>query len=186
MRPSVPVRMPLAPNRRATGVSVRASQSPSDPFAPPTASSRPSDETIRQLEARLSNGLRSMAKLLACALLQAERSELAIGERLTNADIAVRRTCFNFTAKHLIPMFVTVAGMTFLGCYLSLLAFALAQDNTAELLQRYGFMYLTLPYITWPLATVIVWVANLVLDQTPGPWQLSGRRGRFNRRLDRP
>lgn len=135
----------------------------------------PSDETIRQLEARLSNGLRRMAKLLACALLQAERSELAIGERLTNADIAVRRTCFNFTAKHLIPMFVTVAGMTFLGCYLSLLAFALAQDNTAELLQRYGFMYLTLPYITWPLATVIVYLLPVVLSAGAVMYRLDRR-----------
>jgi len=39
----------------------------------------------------------------------------------------------------------------------------------------------------WTLvaATVIVWLANMVLDQTPGPWQLSGRRGRMNRWLGR-
>jgi len=39
---------------------------------------------------------------------------------------------------------------------------------------------------TLVLATVIVWLVNLVLDQTPGPWQLSGRRGRINRRLQAP
>jgi putative membrane protein len=35
----------------------------------------------------------------------------------------------------------------------------------------------------WTLvgATVIVWLANMVLDATPGPWQLAGRRGRRNR-----
>jgi putative membrane protein len=38
---------------------------------------------------------------------------------------------------------------------------------------------------TLVLATVIVWLVNMVLDQTPGPWQLSGRRGRFNRALGR-
>ena len=32
----------------------------------------------------------------------------------------------------------------------------------------------------WTLveATLIVWVANLVLDMTPGPWQVAGKRGR--------
>jgi putative membrane protein len=35
----------------------------------------------------------------------------------------------------------------------------------------------------WTLveATVIVWIANLVLDLTPGPWQITGRRGRLTR-----
>jgi putative membrane protein len=33
----------------------------------------------------------------------------------------------------------------------------------------------------WTLvgATVIVWVVNMVLDLTPGPWQLTGRRRRL-------
>ena len=39
---------------------------------------------------------------------------------------------------------------------------------------------------TLVLATVIVWLANLVLDSTPGPWQLTGRRLRWRRRLERP
>ena len=39
---------------------------------------------------------------------------------------------------------------------------------------------------TLVLATVIVWIVNMVLDATPGPWQLSGRRGRINRLLRRP
>ena len=35
----------------------------------------------------------------------------------------------------------------------------------------------------WTLvwATVIVWIVNLALDFTPGPWQISGKRGRINR-----
>ena len=39
----------------------------------------------------------------------------------------------------------------------------------------------------WTLAgaTVIVWLVNMVLDVTPGPWQLSGRRARFARALRR-
>ena len=39
---------------------------------------------------------------------------------------------------------------------------------------------------TLVLATVIVWLANLLLDSTPGPWQLTGRRLRWKRRLERP
>jgi putative membrane protein len=35
----------------------------------------------------------------------------------------------------------------------------------------------------WTLvaATVIVWLANVVLDLIPGPWQVTGRRRRFKR-----
>jgi len=138
-------------------------------------SDAPATETVRQLEARLSSGLRRMAKLLACALLQSESSELAIGARLSKAEIAVRPISFNFTAKHLILMFVTIAAVTLVGCYLSLLAFALAQDNTAALLQRYQFMFLTLPYITWPLATVIVYLLPIVLSAGAVMYRLDRR-----------
>ncbi len=34
-------------------------------------------------------------------------------------------------------------------------------------------------------ATLIVWFVNVVLDMTPGPWQLTGKRARRNRRLGR-
>jgi putative membrane protein len=36
----------------------------------------------------------------------------------------------------------------------------------------------------WTLveATLIVWLVNVLLDLAPGPWQLTGRRGRRNRR----
>ncbi|MGZ4177426.1 MAG: phage holin family protein [Solirubrobacteraceae bacterium] len=36
----------------------------------------------------------------------------------------------------------------------------------------------------WTLvwATVIVWIVNVALDFTPGPWQIAGKRGRINRR----
>ncbi|MGO9959833.1 MAG: phage holin family protein [Solirubrobacteraceae bacterium] len=36
----------------------------------------------------------------------------------------------------------------------------------------------------WTLveATLIIWVVNVVLDFTPGPWQIAGRRGRRNAR----
>ena len=34
----------------------------------------------------------------------------------------------------------------------------------------------------WTLveATLIVWLVNLILDFTPGPWQITGKRRRFN------
>jgi putative membrane protein len=39
----------------------------------------------------------------------------------------------------------------------------------------------------WTLvgATVVVWLVNLALDLTPGPWQLTGRRRRMRRRRER-
>ena len=39
----------------------------------------------------------------------------------------------------------------------------------------------------WTLvgATLIVWLANLVLDFTPGPWQVTGRRRRLRRARER-
>ncbi|HJS97358.1 MAG TPA: phage holin family protein [Solirubrobacteraceae bacterium] len=39
----------------------------------------------------------------------------------------------------------------------------------------------------WTLvaATLIVWLVNLALDHTPGPWQVAGRRGRRNLRRGR-
>jgi len=38
-------------------------------------------------------------------------------------------------------------------------------------------------YGFWTLvkATLIVWLVNLMLDFIPGPWQISGRRGRARR-----
>jgi putative membrane protein len=39
----------------------------------------------------------------------------------------------------------------------------------------------------WTLvgATLIVWIVNLVLDHTPGPWQITGRRRRLRPRRQR-
>jgi putative membrane protein len=39
----------------------------------------------------------------------------------------------------------------------------------------------------WTLvaATLIVWLVNMALDHTPGPWQVAGRRGRRNIRRGR-
>jgi putative membrane protein len=42
-------------------------------------------------------------------------------------------------------------------------------------------------YGFWTLlrATLIIWIVNLGLDFTPGPWQIAGRRGKRNRRRGR-
>jgi putative membrane protein len=39
----------------------------------------------------------------------------------------------------------------------------------------------------WTLvaATVIIWLVNLILDHTPGPWQVTGRRRKPRRRRQR-
>jgi putative membrane protein len=36
----------------------------------------------------------------------------------------------------------------------------------------------------WTLvaATLIIWIVNMVLDYTPGPWQITGKRRRVNQR----
>jgi putative membrane protein len=34
---------------------------------------------------------------------------------------------------------------------------------------------------TYVAATLIVWLVNLLLDFTPGPWQITGKRRRFRR-----
>jgi putative membrane protein len=47
-------------------------------------------------------------------------------------------------------------------------------DLTKALVQ--GFFIHGFWTLVW--ATVIVWLVNVVLDQTPGPWQLAGKRGR--------
>jgi hypothetical protein len=134
-----------------------------------------SDETVRQLEARLSSGMRRMAKLLACALLQSESSELAISTRLSRSNIAIRPISFNFTAKHLVLMFVTIAAVTMVGCYLSLLAFAFTRDNPAALLNEHRSMFLTWPFITWPFATVIVYLLPIVLSAGAVMYKLDRR-----------
>jgi putative membrane protein len=39
----------------------------------------------------------------------------------------------------------------------------------------------------WTLVwgTLIIWVVNLILDFTPGPWQVTGKRRRANLRRER-
>jgi uncharacterized membrane protein YvlD (DUF360 family) len=37
---------------------------------------------------------------------------------------------------------------------------------------------------TYVAATVIVWFVNVVLDFTPGPWQITGKRRRMHARRE--
>jgi hypothetical protein len=123
-----------------------------------------SEDAVRQLERKLSGGVRRMAKLLACALLQSEPSEFAINRRLAASRIKIRPISFNFTAQHLILMFVIIAGMTMVGCYASLVAFALAQDDVVGTLRTYSLLFLEWPRITWPLTTVCFYLLPIVLS----------------------
>jgi putative membrane protein len=47
-------------------------------------------------------------------------------------------------------------------------------DITDEIVSGFGIH----GFWTLVAATLIVWVVNLVLDHTPGPWQVTGRRRR--------
>jgi putative membrane protein len=61
--------------------------------------------------------------------------------------------------------------------FVSLLMLVLTRDIVSGFtIQGFG---------TLVVSTLIVWVVNLVLDFTPGPWQVSGKRGRINRRRGR-
>jgi hypothetical protein len=127
-------------------------------------SDKDSDDAVRQLEAKLTGSVRRMAKLLACAMLQSEPSEFAINKRLEESKIRIRPISFNFTAQHLILMFVIIAGMTLVGCYLALIAFAAAQADFYGTLQQYKLFFLTWPKIIWPLTTVCVYLLPIVLS----------------------
>ncbi|HVM85024.1 MAG TPA: hypothetical protein VMW18_14130 [Candidatus Binatia bacterium] len=122
-----------------------------------------SDEAVRLLETKLSCGVRRMAKLLACAMLQSEPSEFAINQRLADSKIRIRPISFNFTAQHLVLMFVLIAGMTLVGCYLSLLIYAFVQGDPAGTLAQYKYYFLSMPMLTWPLITVCAYLLPIVL-----------------------
>jgi putative membrane protein len=61
--------------------------------------------------------------------------------------------------------------------FVSMLMLALTKDIVSGF-ALHGF---------WTLvkAALIVWIVNLALDFTPGPWQITGKRGRINRRRGR-
>lgn len=73
-----------------------------------------------------------------------------------------------------LPLAILTFGIAWF--FVSLLMLALTRDIVGGF-HIHGF---------WTLveATAIVWVVNLVLDLTPGPWQITGRRRRRYRRDD--
>ena len=74
-----------------------------------------------------------------------------------------------------LPLAVITFGVAWF--FVSMLMLALTRDIAS------GFFIDGFWTLVW--ATVIVWVVNLALDFTPGPWQIAGKRGRINRRRDR-
>jgi putative membrane protein len=71
------------------------------------------------------------------------------------------------------PLAILTLGLAWF--FVSLLMLVLTKAIVSGL-QIHGF---------WTLvdATLIVWIVNLVLDFLPGPWQITGRRRRRNRRI---
>jgi putative membrane protein len=70
-----------------------------------------------------------------------------------------------------LPLAILTVGVAWF--FVSLLMLAITKDIVSGF-AIHGF---------WTLvkATLIVWLVNLVLDFTPGPWQVTGKRRRLNR-----
>lgn len=70
-----------------------------------------------------------------------------------------------------LPLAILTVGVAWF--FVSLLMLAITKDIVSGF-AIHGF---------WTLvkATLIVWLVNLVLDLTPGPWQITGKRRRLNR-----
>lgn len=70
-----------------------------------------------------------------------------------------------------LPLAILTVGLAWF--FVSLLMLAITKDIVSGF-AIHGF---------WTLvkATLIVWLVNMVLDFTPGPWQITGKRRRLNR-----
>jgi putative membrane protein len=73
-----------------------------------------------------------------------------------------------------LPLAIVTLGVAWF--FVSLLMLVLTRDIVSGF-HLHGFG-------TLAAATAIVWLVNLVLDLTPGPWQLTGRRRRMNVRRE--
>ncbi len=73
-----------------------------------------------------------------------------------------------------LPLAILTLGVAWF--FVSLLMLVLTRDIVSGFYLR-GFGTLV-------AATAIVWLVNLLLDFTPGPWQLTGRRRRINVRRE--
>jgi putative membrane protein len=71
-----------------------------------------------------------------------------------------------------LPLAIVTLGAAWF--FVSLLMLAITKDVVTGF-QIHGF---------WTLvkATLVVWIVNLALDFTPGPWQITGKRRQLNRR----
>jgi putative membrane protein len=73
-----------------------------------------------------------------------------------------------------LPLAILTFGVAWF--FVSLLMLALTTDIVTGF-HIHGFWH----YVE---ATLIVWVVNIVLDLTPGPWQLTGKRRKLRRRVE--
>ena len=63
--------------------------------------------------------------------------------------------------------------------FVSLLMILLTKEIVGEII---GHGFVTHGFWTLVKATLVVWIVNLVLDFTPGPWQITGKRRQQKRR----
>jgi putative membrane protein len=117
---------------------------------------------------------------LTNALVLAVVAALLSGVRVSNAGSLLEAAAvfgvLNTTLKPLLrvvtfPLAILTFGLAWF--FVSLLMLV-ATKAIASGFHVHGF-------VTLIEATLVVWVVNLVLDLTPGPWQITGRRRRRRR-----
>jgi putative membrane protein len=131
--------------------------------------------------AQPSLGVRLAVSWLTNALVLAVVAAVLSGVHVNNAgSLLLAAAVFGVLNTALKPLlrFVTlplaILSLGIAWFFVSLLMLALT-DAIVSGLVIHGF---------WTLvkATLIVWLVNLVLDFLPGPWQITGKRRRLNRR----
>jgi hypothetical protein len=116
-------------------------------------------ETARYVEKRFRAALRKMARLIACAMLNAEPSEFAIRMRLQAIGLSVRIVGFDFRPGHLVLAFTTIAVMTLVGCYAAVFTYAYRyQVDSLPIVAEFSPTF-----FSWVLVTVVTYSLPIVL-----------------------
>lgn len=125
-------------------------------------------------------GISWLTNALVLAIVAALLSRVTVRNFGSLLEAAAVFGVLNTIFKPLLRLFTLPLAILTLGLawfFVSMLMLVLTRDIVGGF-HIFGF---------WTLvaATLIVWLVNLALDHTPGPWQVAGRRGRRNLRRAR-